>query len=137
MIRVCGVSALTVAIVTQGVAHVTGVFSTMRYSEASGDVLGFEIIVSRDSSGFRVRFREAEGVPGPVLTVSATVKGDSIFFELPPDTTHRFKPDGNPYIAVEQRAFRGEVTATRLRGRITGYYDELDLPRRPDSRGEK
>jgi hypothetical protein len=117
----------------QGPTRITGVFGDLHYVEQAGDVIGTEIIISRTKSGYQVIFQEAEGEPGPVDTVLATVKGDSLFFELPPDSTRTYDADGRSHITVQRRMFRGQILATRLRGHLTGYYDELDLPRRARS----
>ncbi len=106
----------------QGSVRHTGIFGDLHYVEAAGDVVGTEIIVSRSSTGYRVIFEEGVGEPGPVDTVVAMIKGDSLFFTLPPGG-----------IAKEPRSFRGRITATRLHGRLAGHADELDLPRRARS----
>src|SRR5262245_42804960 len=67
-------------------APVEGVYGDLHYIEETGDIVGTEIIVSRLGALYQVSYQEAEGVPGPIFTVPATVHGDSISFQLPPDT---------------------------------------------------
>ena len=136
-------AVLPAVALTQGLVRVTGRFSDIHYVERAGDIVGMEIIISKTDSGYRVRFQIAEGVPGGVDTVSATVQGDSLFFELPPDTVRRYNPGGPPFIRLQQRTVRGRITATRLQGRLTGYpvapdvagySTDIDLPRRATPR---
>jgi hypothetical protein len=106
----------------QGTVPHTGVFGDLHYVEAAGDVVGIEIIVSRTKTGYRVIYQEGEGEPGPVDTVAATIKGDSLFFTLPPGG-----------FSQTPRSFRGLMTPTRLHGHLTGDANDLDLPRRARS----
>src|ERR1051325_2704553 len=106
----------------QGTVRHTGLFGDLHYVEAAGDVVGTEVIISRTSTGYRVIYQEGVGEPGPVDTVAATLRGDSLFFTLPPGG-----------IPKDSRPFRGRLTATRLHGRLAGRADELDLPRRARS----
>jgi hypothetical protein len=129
----CAVIALPLAGTAQSTTQLTGVFGDLHYVEEAGDVVGTEIIVSRTKAGYRVIFQEAEGVPGPVDTVPAAIKGDSLFFELPPDTTRRLGPRDSVYIRVQRRVFRGRILPKKLHGHLTGFYEDLDLPRQARS----
>ena len=130
---VCAVIALPLAGAAQSTTQLTGVFGDLHYVEEAGDVVGTEIIVTRTKAGYRVIFEEGEGEPGPVDTVPATIKGDSLFFELPPDTTRRFGAHDSVYISVQRRVFRGQILPKKLHGHLTGFYEDFDLPRRARS----
>jgi len=109
---------------------IVGIYSTLHYNPASGDVLGTEIIVSPADNGFQLSYQTADGVPGPVYRVTARVRGDSISFQLPPDTLQVM--NGPTQVGVQLQPhphFRGRITATGLRGRFDGEKNEL-LPRR-------
>jgi len=122
-ILTCAALALPLTAAAQTTRRLTGVFGDLHYVEEAGDVIGTEIIVSRTRSGYRVIFQEAEGEPGPVDTVAATIKGDSLFFELPRDRR----------VTVEGRVFRGRILPNKLHGHLTGIYQDLDLPLRARS----
>ena len=126
-------TALPRTALPQGTMRLTGVFGDLHYMEEAGDVIGTEIIVSRTASGYRVTFQDAEGEPGPVDTVPATIRGDSLFFELPPDTVRRRQANGTVSITLRPRSFRGRIMATRLHGHISSWGRDLDLPRRAKS----
>ena len=115
-------AALPKCALAQGTVRHTGVFGDLHYVEAAGDVVGTEVIVSRTKTGYRVIYQEGVGEPGPVDTVAANMKGDSLFFTLPPGG-----------ISKTPRSFRGLVTATGLHGHLSGDANDLDLPRRARS----
>ena len=128
------VAVVPVAGSTQRPVRVTGIYSDLRYLPGPGDVVGTEVIISRIDSGFQFQFQRVEGAPGRIDTVPATIHGDSVFFELPPDTVRRLRPDHSwEVMGVRRHTFRGRITAASLQGRVTGWTNELLLPRRARS----
>ncbi len=92
--------------------QITGIYSSLHYIERTGDLLGTEIIVSKMGTGYEVYFQEAEGTPGRVRSVPAVVKGDSLFFQLPPDTLQLWQ--GNQVTGTQVqpgRIFRARISA--------------------------
>ncbi len=102
---------------------ITGVFGDLHWVPEAGDIVGTEVIVVRTAGAYRVIFQEGLGEPGPVDTVPASIRGDSLFFDLP----------ANPTWRIPARSFRGQIAPKQLRGRFAGHSDELVLPRRARS----
>jgi hypothetical protein len=111
-------STLTLA----GDQNVTGLFSTFRNSERSGDITGAEIHVVQSPSGFSAIVQASEGAPGYPEVLQIGVSGRTITFTVPETSATGFAP-GN---------YRGTVTAKglRLRG-PKGQYEDYFLPRKP------
>ena len=105
------------------------VYSSLEYIEASGDVVGTEVLVLRTARGVCVSYQRAEGAPEPLRIVPAVVRGDSLHFTIPPDSAYA----GGTRRLVEvgpARRFRGRLTATGLRAEIAGDVGPTWLPRR-------
>ena len=62
---------------------VTGLFSTFRLSESSGDIVGAEIHIVPNPAGYSVIVQGSEGSPGFPEVVSLTARGNSIEFVIP------------------------------------------------------
>ena len=133
LVPACLLLAAPGALLSQAPVRITGIYGDLHYVEEAGDVIGTEIIVSRTKTRYRVVFQEGVGEPGPVDTVEATVRGDSLFFQLPPDSVYQRGPNGTPQWVVRRRLFRGRVTAAALYGRLDGMWNPLALPRRARS----
>jgi len=68
-------------------ARITGTFSSLRYHDESGDVLGTEVRIVAGRHGFQATIQVAEGSPSNLVlvpTVEATPDG-RIRFVLPPN----------------------------------------------------
>jgi hypothetical protein len=118
--------------------QITGIYSSLHYVEGSGDLLGTEIIVSRVGTGYEVHFQEAEGAPSRVRSAPAVVKGDSLFFQLPPDTLQVWQGSRVTGTQVQPgRFFRARISATGLRGRFAADVTDRMVPRRQRSHWNK
>ena len=94
--------------------------------------MGIEIIVSKVGTGYEVQFQEAEGAPTRVRNVPAVVKGDSLFFQLPPDTIQLWQGNRVTGTQVQPgRIFHGRISAAGLRGRFANDITDRMVPRRP------
>jgi hypothetical protein len=131
----------TCAIVTAGALmaqrappSIAGIYSNMHYIQAAGDVVGTEIIISPTKRGYEVTYQNAEGTPGPVYRVRLTVNGDSITFQLPPDTLSMM--EGSKQVGTQLQPhprFRARIMRGYLRGRFDGAPKNEILPRRARS----
>ena len=63
---------------------ITGIFSTLRVSEQSGDIVGVELMVLGSSSGVSVVVQGSEGAPGTPLVLPAALRGSVVQFDVPP-----------------------------------------------------
>ena len=100
--------------------RVTGTFSSLHYSEESGDLGGMEIsIIPADVAGewqFFAVFQVAFGVPEEPILVPAKITGSQVEFGF---------PGGG--------GFTGEVMEVGLRGTVTyqgGVQEIVTLPRK-------
>lgn len=62
------------------------VFNSFTHFQETGDLMGMEIILLRTTAGACVSYQEAEGGPGQSQVLPARVRGDSLFFTIPPDS---------------------------------------------------
>jgi len=120
---------LTVALVTflagqtsfAGDGDVTGLFSTFRLSEKSGDISGAEIHIVPNPDGYSAIVQASEGAPGLPEVVGVVVKGTTLVFTIPESSATGFPPG----------TYNGTVTkeGLRLHG-PRGLYGDYFLPRK-------
>jgi len=101
--------------------NLTGVLSTVRPSEKSGDIVGAEISIAPDRTGYSATVRASEGAPGVPEAVAIFVRGGTIEFSIPVNSASGFAPG----------TYTGVVTSEglRLRG-PKGRYENYFLPRK-------
>ncbi|NLV31872.1 MAG: hypothetical protein GXY47_12045 [Acidobacteria bacterium] len=102
-------------------SNMTGIFSTFRLSDKSGDMSGAEIHVVPNPRGYSAIVQASEGAPGFPEVVNILVKGTNIVFLIPEDSASGFEP--GKYI--------GTVTkeGLKLRG-PKGIYENYFMPRK-------
>jgi hypothetical protein len=102
-------------------SNVTGIFSTFRLSEKSGDISGAEIHVVPNPRGYSAIVQASEGAPGFPEVVNLLVKGTNIEFWIPKGSASGFEP--GKYV--------GTVTkeGLKLRG-PKGLYENYFMPRK-------
>ena len=99
----------------------TGVFSDLRYSKHSGDVIGMEVfVVFAGEKGLFATIQCSEGWPSKPVLVPAIAKGSSI--EL---AAHNDSASHCPKVP-----FRGVVSQSGLRGQFEGMADKVFLKRK-------
>ena len=76
-------SFVQVAATQPGSQGVTGIFSTFRVSERSGDIVGMELMLLGGADGLYAVVQGSEGAPGTPVVVRVAVRGDTIEFEVP------------------------------------------------------
>jgi hypothetical protein len=96
---------------------VTGIYSDMRYSQESGDVIGQEVFIIFSKSGYFAILQLSEGEPSPPLVVPAKVAGSSVTFTVPTEMDAR-------------GTFKGNVSGNHLVGSFSGSGQKIDLERR-------
>lgn len=100
-------------------AHLTGVFTDLRRSAETGDVIGTEVFLLAAADGGRTIYyalvQFAEGVPEPPQLVEVEAYGDRIAFVA--------------YLFGRRLSFRGRVTADALEGQFEGLDAPVRLPR--------
>jgi hypothetical protein len=112
------------------------VFNSFEYSEETGDLWGMEVILARTTVGACVSYRDAEGAPGLQQIVPAEIRGDSLFFTIPPDSGFEFHgvrgvSDSTWTEATPASHFRARIRADGLWVQIDGQQQDSGLlPRR-------
>jgi len=100
---------------------VTGLFSTFRISEKSGDIVGAEIHIVPDPEGHSAIVQASEGAPGFPEVIRLSVRGNVIEFTVSPGSASGFPP--GKYLGVITR--KGLV----LNG-PTENFKEYEMPRK-------
>jgi hypothetical protein len=65
-------------------APIVGTYSSLAYNNAGGDLLGYEIVVTKAGHGFVAHFQIAEGAPSKPVVVPMEVLGDRFSFTVAP-----------------------------------------------------
>jgi hypothetical protein len=86
--------------------QITGMYSSMRYVQEAGDVVGMEVFIVAGGDGYYATIQLAEGVPDPPVVVKLEVKGSGIEFTLPDNS------------GANLGKFTGRVSATGIRGKF-------------------
>lgn len=63
--------------------HITGTYSSLRYHQESGDLLGYEILIIPTDLGFKGIIQVGEGAPGEVYIVKVANQNGQIRFDIP------------------------------------------------------
>ena len=100
---------------------IAGCYSDMRYSEESGDLLGYEFFIVFSRDGHYVLYQESEGEPDAPQLVPASIEGTTLRFTLPPDGQFHESP----------RQFQGRITNDGITGKFSSYDWEFTLKRKP------
>jgi len=103
-------------------SNVTGLFSTFRLSEESGDIDGAEIHIVRNPTGYSAIVQASEGAPGFPEVVNILVKGTTIEFSIPKNSASGFEP--GTYFGIVTKE------GLNLRG-PKGLYESYFMPRKP------
>src|SRR6266446_7639717 len=100
---------------------VTGLFSTFRVSEKSGDISGAEIHIVPNPQGYSAIVQASEGAPGLPEVVEVVAKGTTLVFTIPESSATGFPPG----------TYNGTVTkeGLKLHG-PRGFYRDYFLPRK-------
>jgi hypothetical protein len=101
--------------------NVTGIFSSFRLSEKSGDYVGAEIQIVHDPKGYSAIVQASEGAPGSLEVVAVSVRNGTIEFSIPTNSASGFEP--GTYIGVVT------IEGLRLQG-PRGLYGNYLLPRK-------
>ena len=99
---------------------VTGLFSTLRLSEASGDLVGVEIHIVPNPVGYSAIVQGAEGAPGFPEVVTVTVQARTIDFVIPEGSGSGLPPGKYSGTIVRE--------GLRLNG-PTEHYNNYLIPR--------
>lgn len=62
---------------------VFGTYSSLKYNNESGDLLGYEVLIIPTDVGLKAIVQVAEGSPGQVYIVRVVEKGGNISFDIP------------------------------------------------------
>jgi hypothetical protein len=101
----------------------------MAYAEEAGDVIGTEVLVLHTGTGVCVSYLEAERAPGPPRIIRGEVRGDSLLFQVPPESA--YTNDTHKLVEIiPARTFRGLMTTRGMRARIEGDTATILLPRK-------
>ncbi|MGO4702725.1 hypothetical protein [Dyella sp. 2RAB6] len=96
---------------------VTGIYSDMRYSQESGDVIGQEVFIVFSRAGYFAVLQSSEGEPSPPVVVPVKVAGSSVTFTVPVEMDLR-------------GTFKGSISGDHLVGIFSGSGQAVDLERR-------
>ena len=98
----------------------TGTFSSFKYYDESGDVVGLEVFITYSRDGYFATVQGAEGVPGKPVVVPVQISGNALSFTV---------PNSNDYIGYHGE-FTGLVKNEGLYLKVKGISQQLFLPRR-------
>ena len=98
-------------------SDVTGVFSSFKLSERSGDIVGMELHIVPNPTGHSIIIQAAEGAPAYPESYSIAIQGNEITFSLP-EIAKCGLPSG---------AYRAKITSSALE--LTGPYKSWVVPR--------
>jgi hypothetical protein len=98
---------------------ITGIFSTFRVSERTGDILGMELMVLGGSNGVAVVVQGSEGAPGTPVVLGAAIRANTIEFEVPASCP----------CAMLQGKYRGQIDADGIDLEGPGSGGPRHLPR--------
>ncbi|PYS47432.1 MAG: hypothetical protein DMF68_15970 [Acidobacteria bacterium] len=98
--------------------QVTGIYSSLRYVEDAGDVVGMEIFISNSRDGYHATVQIAEGVMFAPILIEVQVKGTNIEFTLPESAGQR------------ARKFLGQLTANGITGKFQDDVKSTFLKRK-------
>ncbi len=74
-----------VATAGEAAVRVTGIYSNLRYGEESGDLTGWEILVTpRESGGYNATIQLAEGGAPMIMVGTLVVSGAKVALTIPP-----------------------------------------------------
>lgn len=139
---VWGVAASTMVLIlasaagAQSPAPTLEIFNSFKYFEQAGDLAGMEVILMRTRAGACVSYQDAEDERGKPRIVPADIRGDSLFFTVPPDSGFEFhitpsSRDSTWTEATHAMHFSGRMSAAGLRVYVNGRQPDPDwLPRR-------
>ena len=68
--------------------RVTGIYSSLHYNDEGGDLLGMELLIIPDNSGYVACVQIAEGGSPFVVVVPFVVTGSQVQFTLPPGSIY-------------------------------------------------
>jgi hypothetical protein len=64
-------------------ARISGIFTSLKYHEEAGDLLGYEILIVPTGNEWSAVVQVAQGELGVPFVVPVTVKGQTISFPIP------------------------------------------------------
>ncbi len=99
-------------------SDITGFFSSFRVSERSGDLVGMELHVVPDPTGYSIVIHASEGAPAYPETYHVRVEGDKVAFTIPENTKCGLPPG----------KYRAKIKAKVLE--LTGPYKRWVVPRK-------
>lgn len=101
----------SVATAGEAVLRVTGIYSNLRYGEESGDLTGWEILVTpRESGGYNASIQLAEGGAPMIMVGTLVVNGAKVVLTIPP----------------------GQLLAGKYNGTISATELKIDTPAGPE-----
>lgn len=87
---------------------VLGTFSSLKYNQEAGDLLGVELKIVPIRRGYQGALQIAEGGPSEVIVVDILIQKDRISFQIPAS-----------YSLYGGAAFEGRVDSKGITGRFT------------------
>src|ERR1044071_1919468 len=126
IIRAVLISVICLALSLPALAHqrkprkvqITGIYSSLRYVEEAGDLVGMEVFISYSRDGYHATVQIAEGVMFAPVFVDVQVKGSNIEFIIPGKSGESVK------------RYKGRVTARGLTGKFEDDVAGEFLPRK-------
>lgn len=111
------ISLLALPLYSPG-SEITGLFSSFRMSERSGDIVGMELHLVPDPTGHSIVVHASEGAPAYPETYHVKIDGNEITFSLP-ETAKCGLPPGD---------YRARITADALE--LAAPYNSWVVPRK-------
>jgi len=97
----------------------TGIYTSLKTGERSGDIVGVEMFVLRGGSGLYGVLQGSEGAPGKPIVVSLRSSGSSVRFSIPAACD----------CGLVQGEYVAELSRTEAKLKGPGNFGERRLPR--------
>jgi hypothetical protein len=106
--------------------QITGIFSSFKYNQEGGDLLGIEVFICYGGGGeYWLLFQESNGEPNTPQLVKASVSGETIQFTISESTV---SADGK--VDGRNRTFKGRITKAQITGSFSDSKETIKLPRK-------
>jgi hypothetical protein len=105
--------------------QLTGVFSSLKYNQEGGDLLGIEAFIFYGGGEYWLLFQDSDGSPNKPQLVKANVSEDSLEFTI---LDSWVLADGK--IESRNRNFKGVISKTHILGKFNDSNETIRLSRK-------
>ncbi len=110
---VCGMVPGAITIAAENIPRITGLYSDMWYLTGKQQIVGTEIFVMQNQSGYVAMVQCAKGVAGTPFIAPLTLKGKTVIIEIPARADSLCCPG----------RFTGTIVEKQLRGEFADCHN--------------